>query len=51
MFVVSKLRPVGLTNLPVSLSRQSRKYGILNISKPYTPPLPVTEISLLYLTY
>jgi hypothetical protein len=31
-------RRVRLTNLPTSLSRLSRQYGILNISQAYRPP-------------
>jgi hypothetical protein len=33
------------------VSRLSRQCGILNISQPYTPPRPVTGITLLYFTF
>jgi hypothetical protein len=39
---------VELTNLPPSMSRSSRQFGILNISQRYRPARPVTGIALLY---
>jgi hypothetical protein len=38
---------VWLTNSP-SVSRFSRKYGILDVSQPYRPPRPLTGMALLY---
>jgi hypothetical protein len=48
MFLGIKVRLVrGLTILPQSMSLLSRQCGILNISQPYRPPLPVTGIAFL----
>jgi hypothetical protein len=40
---------VGLTNLPLSVSRLSRQCRILIIPQPYRPPRPVTGVALLLL--
>jgi hypothetical protein len=44
---VERVRCVGLTTLPPSVSRLSIQCGIFNISQPYRPPRPVTGIVLL----
>jgi hypothetical protein len=44
---MSRILIVGLTALPLSMSRLPRQSGVLNISQPYRPPWPVTGIALL----
>jgi hypothetical protein len=41
----SYCQDMGILTLPPSMSRLSRQYGILNISQPYRPPWPITEIA------
>jgi hypothetical protein len=43
----SRVRCVGLVNLPPSVGRLSTQCGVLNISQPYRPPWPVTGIDFL----
>jgi hypothetical protein len=49
MFLGSKVRPVRRAdNLMPSVSRLSRKCGILNMSQPDRPARPVMEIAFIY---
>jgi hypothetical protein len=49
MFLGSRAWPVRKADNLTAVSRLSRQYGIINISKPYRPPRPVTGTALLFI--
>jgi hypothetical protein len=48
---VERVRCVSLATLPPSMSRLYGQYGILDIIQPYSPPRPVTGITLFLFIY